>query len=59
MLWHRRTGVPQCADEPPSRRPGDGLDMARPDFLPALAGRGQGWVEQNRASLGVVSRPTI
>jgi hypothetical protein len=31
----------------------------RPVLLPALSGRGWGWVEQNRASLGVVSRPTI
>lgn len=28
-------------------------------MLPALIGRGRGWVEQNRASLGVVSRPTV
>lgn len=28
-------------------------------ILPALIGRGWGWVEQNRASLGVVSRPGI
>ncbi len=26
---------------------------------PALVGRGWGWVEQNRASLGVVSRPNV
>lgn len=59
MLWPRCTGVPQCPDEPPSRRPGDGLGMARSDLLPALEGRGRVWVEHNRASLGVVSRPTI
>jgi hypothetical protein len=28
-------------------------------LLPALIGRGWGWVEHNRAKLGVVSRPTI
>jgi len=28
-------------------------------LLPALVGRGWGWVEQNRAQLGVVSRPAI
>ena len=49
----------QCPDEPPSRRPGDGSGKARSELLPALVGRGRGWVEQNRAKLGVVSRPTI
>lgn len=49
MLWPGAPACPQCPDDAPSRRPGDGLGMARSDLLPAIAGRGWGWVEQNRA----------
>ena len=59
MLWPWHASVPQMSRRPPCSRQGDGLGMARSALLPVLAGRGRGWVEQNRALLGVVSRPTI